>query len=113
MKIKIKLDNYNSTHGFVARNELEKQATECFGIDWTAEDDVSQIEVLLSHIGRNDLSVDIIDWMDENDIIVRERLYNFSEVKDIIVDFNGRKGYGEAYLDDKELNDWIDKNINN
>jgi len=63
---------YNSTNKFVFLNELEKEATELFGEDWEAEDDVAQIESLIEHVsGQGKLyKVCCDERRDEDDIVV-------------------------------------------
>ena len=52
---------YMSTGDFVGTNKLEKEAVELFGKDWEPEDDISQIEQLLKHIGAKVYEVRSID----------------------------------------------------
>lgn len=43
---------YMSTNDFVNQNKLEKEAVECFGENWEAEDDIEQIKQIIDHIGH-------------------------------------------------------------
>lgn len=68
---------YSSTNSFVFQNELEKEAVECFGTGWEAEDDVNQIETLLNHINAEFYDVKFIE--------------NCNSEEDIEVSFNSDK----------------------
>lgn len=52
---------YSSTNSFVFQNGLEKEAVECFGTGWEAEDDVNQIEQLLEFINARFYDVEFIE----------------------------------------------------
>ena len=47
----IKFGMYMSTYDFVEQNELGTEATELFGLNWEAEDDVDQIQKLIEYVG--------------------------------------------------------------
>lgn len=78
--IEISEQRYNSTNGFVGVNNLDKQANECFGKDWEAEDDVNQIQELLKFVGRYDLVVSFIEGLKEDDILVSKFIYTNKRV---------------------------------
>jgi len=63
---------YNSTDGFVRQNELEKEANECFGEGWEAEDDCDQIARLIEYIGGKFYVVSLNEAKSEDDIIVEQ-----------------------------------------
>jgi len=63
---------YMSTYGFVALNDLEKQAEKTFGKDWEAESDVEQIQELCDNIEKGRYHVYCIETRDDEDIVVRE-----------------------------------------
>lgn len=68
--VKIEEGRYNSTYGFVTTNKLEKEAEECFGKNWEAEDDINQIQRLLKYLKKEDLIVSLIEGLVENDILI-------------------------------------------
>ena len=74
---------YNSTYGFVTTNKLEKEAEECFGKNWEAEDDVNQIQRLLKYLKKEDLIVSLIENLNEDDILITK-----FEPKKIALNFN-------------------------
>ena len=61
---------YNSTYHFVTSNKLGTEATELFGLDWEAEDDVDQVQQLIEYLGESDYLVSLIPYVDEDDILV-------------------------------------------
>jgi hypothetical protein len=61
---------YNSTYGFVEQNNLEVEASKCFGENWEAEDDVNQIDELLKFLNIEHFEVSLIEGKDEDDILV-------------------------------------------
>ena len=63
---------YTSTYGFVAKNDLEKQAETTFGKDWEAESDVEQIQELCDIIYKGRYLVDCIYTRGDEDIVVIE-----------------------------------------
>ena len=71
--MKVNLEGrYMSTYGFVALNDLEKQAEITFGKDWEAESDVEQIQELCDNIEKGRYHVYSIETRDDEDIVVRE-----------------------------------------
>lgn len=88
MKTEISEQRYNSTYGFVEMNNLDKQANKCFGEDWEAEDDVSQMEELLKFVGRDDLEVTFIEGLGEDDLEVSAKpgnLLTYDDTRDISI----------------------------
>jgi len=67
---KVKAKCYNSTYGFIGENDLQKEADECFGEGWEAEDDCNQITKLLAHIGAVEYEVSYLEYKEEDDIMV-------------------------------------------
>jgi hypothetical protein len=57
----IEFGKYMSTYDFVSRNKLGTEATELFGMDWEAEDDVDQIQELIKYIGGKHVYVRSIE----------------------------------------------------
>ena len=57
---------YNSTYGFVQQNGLEQKATEIFGANWEAEDDVAQIERLLSALGEKFYDIEVLERAEDD-----------------------------------------------
>ena len=53
----IEFGMYMSTYDFVNRNNLGTEATELFGINWEAEDDINQIEELIQYVGGKHIYV--------------------------------------------------------
>ena len=75
---------YNSTYDFVSRNNLDKEATDCFGLNWEAEDDCNQIRELLKHIGMAHVMVSFLDGLEEDDILLtKEQLVYVLDYTDI------------------------------
>ena len=53
----IEFGMYMSTYDFVNTNNLGTEATELFGINWEAEDDIDQIEELIKYVGGKHIYV--------------------------------------------------------
>ena len=99
---------YNSTYDFVASNGLQIKAEECFGKGWEAEDDVSQIQELINHVGRKDLIVSFVEGLKEDDILVSKNPKHVSiedlkdiheNIRQILIDY-GNEEVGDCIIDD-------------
>ena len=95
---------YNSTYGFVQTNELEKEADKFFGKGWEAEDDVTQIQSLINHLGRTDLFVSHIEGLKEDDILVSNAMtttISYDDTRDVAIRVIA-KLIKDGHLDDND-----------